>query len=174
MKRIGDEITEELEYEPPKYYVNRYIRPKYALPKDEGVVIGHLPSRPIEKGIAGPGVIAHLLISKYIDHLPFYRQLQQFKRFGLELAESIVCDWGKAGSDLVQPLVDLLKKQVLSASYLMAHETPIKVLDPAKKGTTHQGYYWVYYDPLGKQVFFDYQKSRSREGPKPILKQFKG
>jgi transposase len=174
MKKIGDEITEELEYEPPKYYVNRYIRPKYALPKDEGVVIGHLPSRPIEKGIAGPGVIAHLLISKYIDHLPYYRQLQQFKRFGLELAESTVCDWGKAGSDLVQPLVDLLKKQVLSASYLMADETPIKVLDPAKKGTTHQGYYWVYYDPLGKQVFFDYQKSRSREGPNTILKQFKG
>ena len=174
LKKIGDEVTEELEYEPPKYYVNRYIRPKYARPKDEGVVIGTLPTRPIEKGIAGPGLIAHLLISKYVDHLPYYRQRQQFRRFGLELAESTVCDWGKAGSDLVQPLVELQKAQVLSANYLMVDETPIKVMDSQKKGATHQGYYWVYFDPLEKQVFFDYQKSRSREGPNTILKNFTG
>jgi len=174
MKKIGEEITEELEYEPGKLYVNRYIRPKYARPKDEGVVIGTLPSRPIEKGIAGPGLLAHMLISKFVDHLPIYRQRQQFLRYGVELAESTLYDWIKYSTDLVLPLVHLQRERVLQVNYLMVDETPIKVLDPNKKGTTHQGYYWPYYDPIGKQVFFDYQKSRSREGPNTVLRNFRG
>ena len=74
LKKIGEEVTEELEYEPGKLYVNRYVRPKYALPQDSGVLIANLPTRPIDKGIAGPGLLAHVLISKYVDHLPLYRQ----------------------------------------------------------------------------------------------------
>ena len=77
LKKIGEEVTEELEYEPGKFHVNRYIRSKYARPRDEGVVVGSLPSRPIEKGLPGPGLLSHVLISKYIDHLPLYRQRQQ-------------------------------------------------------------------------------------------------
>ena len=77
LKKIGEQITEELEYEPAKFYVNRYIRPKYALEQDEGVIIANLPTRPIEKGIAGPGLLAHVLVSKFVDHLPLYRQRQQ-------------------------------------------------------------------------------------------------
>jgi transposase len=174
MRKIGEQITEELEYEPAKVYVNRYVRPKYALPADEGVVIGVLPSRPIEKGIAGPGLLAHISISKYVDHLPLYRQVQQFNRLGINLAESTVNGWIKATSELIEPVAELMRDQVLQSGYLMADETPIKVQDPGIKGKNHQGYYWVYYDPLSKQIFFDYQKGRGREGPNKILKDFKG
>lgn len=74
MKKIGEEITEELEYKPGSLYVNRYIRPKYARPNDEGIVTGMLPTRPIEKGIAGPGLLADIMIGKFVDHLPIHRQ----------------------------------------------------------------------------------------------------
>ena len=174
MKKIGQEETEELDYEPPRFYVNRYIRPKYARPNDEGIVIGTLPSRPIEKGIAGPGVLAQLLISKYVDHLPLYRQRQQFKRLGVELAESTLCGWKEKSYELIKPLVDLIQNQVLNGSYIMVDETTIKVLDPQIKGKTHLGYYWVYFDPLRKQAFYHYHKSRSREGPSQLLKNFSG
>jgi transposase len=174
LRRIGQEVTEELEYKPGQFYVNRYIRPKYALPNDEGVVIGSLPSRIIEKGIAGPGLVTQILISKYIDHLPLYRQIQQFKRIDVEIAKSTVCGFVKTGCDLLVPLYQLYKEQTIGVNYLMVDETPIRVLDPEKPGTTHQGYYWVYYDPIGKSILFDYQKSRSREGPVDILKKFQG
>ena len=80
LKKIGEEITEELEYEPGKLYVKRYIRPKYALPNDDGVIIANLPRRPIEKGIAGAGLLSYVLVAKYVDHIPLYRQRQQFNR----------------------------------------------------------------------------------------------
>ena len=175
MKKIGEEITEELEYKPGTLYVNRYIRPKYALPEDEGVIIGSLPSRPIEKGIAGPGLLAHILISKYVDHLPLYRQGKQFKRQGIELSKSTLYGWVKASSELLVPLHEAQKSQVLESDYIMADETPIRVLDPdLKPGRTHQGYYWVYYAPLKGAVFFDYRETRSRAGPNEILKDFEG
>lgn len=104
MKRIGEEISEELEYEPGKFYVNRYIRPKYARPNEEGVVIGQLPSRPIEKGIPGPGLLSHILISKFVDHLPLYRQQKQFKRSGVDISDSTLVGWVKAGYELLLPL----------------------------------------------------------------------
>jgi transposase len=174
MKKIGEEVTEELEYEPAKFWVNRYIRPKYARPGDQGIAIGFLPSRPIEKGIPGPGLLSHMLISKYIDHLPLYRQQQQFLRIGVEIPESTLCGWVKRSARLLSPLYERLKDQVLSSDYLQADETPIRVLDPMKSGTTHQGYYWVYYDPIDRAGFFDYQKGRSRAGPNRILQDFKG
>jgi len=100
LKKIGDEIIEELEYEPAKLCVNRYIRPKYTLSKDEGVVIGNLPTRPIEKGIAGPGLLSHILVSKFVDHLPLYRQ--QFKRNGVVLSLSTITDWIKQSAELLE------------------------------------------------------------------------
>jgi len=174
MKLIGHEVTEELEIEPPKLYVNRYIRPKYARPQDEGVVIAPMPVRPIEKGIAGPGLIAYTLISKYVDHIPLYRQVQQHKRQGVEIAESTINGWKQAGCELIKPLVDRIRDSVFNSSYLMVDETPIRVLDPEVKGKTHRGYYWVYYDPLSRQVFFDYQRGRGRDGPQKHLKNFTG
>ena len=173
-KKIGQEITEELEYQPPKFYVKCYIRPKYARPKDEGIAIASLPFRPIDKGIAGPGLLGHILISKFVDHIPLYRQCGQFRRLGVDISDSTIGGWVLATCELLRPLFDLLQNQVLSSNYLMVDETTIKVLDPLLTGKTHQGYYWVYYDPLAKQVFFDYQKGRGRDGPNNLLKKFTG
>jgi transposase len=173
-KKIGEEITEILEYIPGKLYVEKYIRNKYVLPEEEKIVIGNLPSLPIPRGNAGPGLLSHLIISKYVDHLPFFRQVQQFKRQDVILAESTINDWFSAVCRLLMPLYEKLKEQVLNNDYLMADETPIPVLTEDKPGATHKGYLWVYYSPLERMVLFDYRDSRSREGPKDLLQNYKG
>jgi transposase len=173
-KKIGENITEILEYTPGKLYVKRYVRPKYARPNEEGIVIGELPSLPIPKGNAGPSILAHLFISKFIDHLPFYRQRQQLKRQGMTLAESTINGWLRSSCGLLDPLDNLLKIFLLKEDYLMVDETPIPVLSKDKKGSTHKGYLWVYYSPIRKIVYFDYQHGRGREGPTAFLKDFKG
>lgn len=172
--KIGEEITEELDYEPGSLFVNRYIRPKYARADGTGVLISPLPSRPVEKGIAGPGLLAHVAISKYLDHLPLYRQRQQLKRQGVDIADSTLGDWIKATCELLRPMYDLHKKHLLKRFYLMADETPIRVLDKQKKGQSHTGYFWVYYDPLAQEALFDYRTNRSREGPNEMLADFQG
>ena len=174
LKKIGNEITEELEYEPGKLYVNRYIRPKYALPKDEGVIIANLPTRPIEKGIAGTGLLSHILVSKFVDHLPLYRQRQQFKRHGVVLPLSTLTDWVKQTADLLEPLYHQLKTTLLQSHYLQADESPLRVLDREKKGSCHLGYMLVYHSPLDCLVLFDYRKGRSRAGPNEMLQNFAG
>ena len=118
MKKIRDEVTEVLEYVPPSFFVLKYIRPIYALPQEEGVVIGQLPSRPIDKGIAGPGFLAQILIDKYIDHLPLYRQWKRNQRLGIDIPESTMGGWVKACGDLLRPLYDCQKDKVLSSPYL--------------------------------------------------------
>jgi transposase len=173
-KKIGENITEILEYTPGKLYVKRFIRPKYVLPEDQGIVTGELPTLPIPRGNAGPGLLTHLIISKYVDHLPFYRQIQQFKRQGVEIAESTIIDWFNASCRLLEPLYARLRQHVQGSDYLMGDETPIKVLTRDKPGSTHKGYHWVYYSPLEKLVCFEYQKGRGREGPKKFLENFKG
>ena len=171
---IGKEITEELERIPGKLFVRQYIRPKYALPNGEGVVIADLPARPIDKGIPGPGLLAQIVIDKYTDHLPIYRQQQRFEREGIKLPSSTLTDWIAATCALLDPLYEALKREVLSSDYLQADETPIKVLDKNKKGTTHRGYHWVYHAPLKRMVLFDYRQGRGREGPEECLKGFVG
>lgn len=174
MKRIGEEITEELERIPGKLFVRQYVRPKYARSNGEGVIIADLPARPIDKGIPGPGLLAQIVIDKYTDHLPVHRQIQRFEREGIKLPSSTLTDWISGTCQLLDPLYQELKKQVLNSSYLQADETPIKVLDKDKKGTTHRGYHWVYHAPIERLVLFDYREGRGREGPTDILKNFKG
>ena len=165
-KRMGEEITEVLEYEPGELFVKKYVRPKYAKPASEGgVLIGELPSRPLDKAMAGPGLLAQIVIDKYADHLPLYRQMQRFERVGLKIPYSTITDWVSATCRLITPLYEALKASVLESRYLHADETPIKVLDKDKKGASHRGYYWVYQDSIKKTVFFDYRESRGREGP---------
>ncbi len=173
-KKIGENITEILEYKPGKLYVKKYIRPKYARPDEQGIITGELPTLPIPRGNAGPGLLTQLIISKYVDHLPFYRQVQQFKRQDVILAESTINDWFRATCNLLDPLYEKLKERLLQTDYLMADETPIKVLTSQKKNASHKGYHWVYYSPVKKIVCFDYQKGRSREGPEGFLKDFTG
>lgn len=173
-RKIGEVITEVLEYTPGKFYVEKYVRPKYILPKEEKIVIGELPSLPIPRGNAGAGLLSHLLISKFTDHLPFYRQVQQFKRQDIDIAESTISGWFSAACRLLEPLYDKLVEKTKASSYLMADETPIPVQTKDKPGSTHKGYHWVYYSPLEKLVCFDYRKGRGREGPDEFLRHFRG
>lgn len=174
MKKIGEEITETLEYIPGKLLVNKYVRPKYAKPEGEGVLIGTLPTRLIEKGIAEASLLAFILTGKYVDHLPLHRQIEILKRLGIKLPASTVSDWVSYGLNAIKPLYEALLKQVRETTYLQVDETPIKVLDKDKKGDSHRGYYWVYHAVKESLVVFDYQDGRSREGPNEILKNFCG
>lgn len=176
-KKIGDEISEYLEYESAKLFVIKVIRPKYIVSStDESttIAIASMPELPLPKSNAGPGLLGHLLISKYVDHLPFYRQVQMLKRMGITLAESTISGWFKGTCELLEPLYNTLVEKLLESDYLMADETPIPVLTNDKPGSTHKGYHWVYADPVRKLAVFDYRTSRGREGPKTFLQNFSG
>ena len=184
MKRIGEERTEILEYVPEKFFKLVLIRPKYArLEKDQNhelntsiknVVIAPLPSRPIEKCLAGNDLLSAVLINKYIDHLPLYRQQKIFKRSDIEIAPSTIDSWVAQLGRLLEPLYDRLSNEIKAQTYLQADETTTKVLDKSKKGKTHLGYYWTYHAPLSKLVAFDYQKGRGKDAPREFLENYKG
>jgi len=133
LKKIGDEITEELEYTPGKLFVKQYIRPKYANPATGGILFAELPERPITKGIAGPALLAYIIISKFVNHLPVYLQIQQFAREGVNIPSSTMNDWITACCQLLEPLYQCLVKTVVSCDYIQVDESPLKVLDKAKK-----------------------------------------
>lgn len=178
LKPVGEEITQVLEYQPGELYIKEYIRPEYIKPNEDGAqakrVIAPLPSMPIDKAIVGPSLLAHLMISKYVDHLPVYRQLQIFTRQKVDINHTTAINWIKQGCDLITSIYEALVRQVLKASYLSVDETTLKVIDPKVKGTTHQGYYWVYYDTNNKLVLFQYQKGRAGEYPREILQAYQG
>lgn len=175
MKKIGEEITETLEYTPASLVKKRTIRPKYAKPNGEGVVIGQLPSRPLPKAIAETSLLAHIIVSKFIDHMPFYRQIQRFKRdYQWEVSDSTINEWFVAVCTLLHPLYEELKRKVISSAYLQVDESPINVLDQDKENGTHQGYQWVYYSPGLKLVYFNYRKGRGQHGPKEVLGGYQG
>ena len=176
LKKIGEEITEELDYTPGKFFVRQYVRPKYVRPlQKDGVaeveiIVASLPSCPIDKCIAGAALLAHIVVNKYIDHLPVYRQVQRFTREGMKLPASTITGWISQVCALLEVLYAVHCKLVFDSDYLQGDETPYKVLDKNKKGTTHQGYLWVYRAPVENLVVFDYQPGRSGEGPKKCLK----
>lgn len=172
--RLEDEVTEVLEVKAAEFYVKRYVRRKYVRKTSEGIAIGQLPVRTIEKGIAGASILAMLIIGKFVDHLPIYRQIAIFKRSGINLHYNTVLDWTNQGLDLLTPLYELLKRKILRCGYLQADETGIKVLDSEKKGSSHQGYLWAYRDVLNNLVLFDYQRGRNKEAPAKMLQDFKG
>lgn len=177
-KKIGEAITEVLEYEPASMYVRQIVRPKYIVEStDEStrIEIAQLPSLPIPKGNAGASVLAHILVSKFVDHLPYYRQSKIFKRQNLHIPDSTIGNWANTAiGNWLEPVWEALKNRLLSSHYLMADETPIPVLSEDKPGATHRGYHWVYYDPVNLLVLFDYRKTRGREGPRSLLKDFTG
>ena len=178
LQPVGKEVTEMLEYQPGELFVKQIIRPEYLKPTEDGLnarrIIAPLPILPLPKAIAGASLLTHLLVSKYVDHLPVYRQLQIFKRQNVTIHHNTVSGWIKESMELVKPVYDLHCKQVLNSDYLNVDETTIKVLDKDKKGTTHQGYYWVYYNTQKKLALFDYQPGRGAVYPKTMLHNFKG
>lgn len=180
--KIGEEITEELDYVPGILRINRYIRPKYARPKSEqsadtegnNIFIAPLPSRVIDKGIPSAGLLTYILVSKFIDHLPYHRIIQIFKRAGMQIPASTVNGWVAKCVDLLRVLYLYHKARTMERDYLMADETKIRVLKSGKKGKAHQGYFWVYYDPGGKQVLFIYDPGRAGKYPREHLHGFQG
>lgn len=176
-KKIGEIITEMLEVEPANIYVRQIIRPKYLVEQDDEetrIIAADLPTLPIPKGNAGASMLAHIIVNKFVDHLPFYRQVQIFKRQNVEIPESTIGGWFNASSKLMEPLYETLRGLILSRDYLQVDETPIPVLTKDKPGSMHKGYHWVYYDPGSKQVLFNYQPSRERAGPDEMLESFCG
>ena len=174
MIKIGEEVTERLDCDPGKLFVTRIIRPKYARKNKEGVVIADLPSSPIERGKVGASILALIIIQKYVDHLPLYRQIEMFKRMGMDIPSSTMSDWVKLAGELIAPLYEALVKKILQSDYLQADETRIQVLDRDKKKKTHRGWYWTYRDVHTGLVLFDYHESRGRERPSERLQDFTG
>jgi len=174
-KCMGEEVTEILEYIPGTFYVRRIVRKKYALPQETGVIIGELPSLPLPKSNAGASLLAHLLVSKYQDHLPFYRQIEIFRRQGISLAPATVNGWFSAAVDLLEPLYNALKKDILSSDYVQIDETTIPVMDKDHPGATRKGYHWIIRAPEMRKLYFHYDEgSRAQRVAVDILKDFKG
>lgn len=175
MKRIGEEITETLDYTPASLIRRRTIRPKYAKQDGEGVVIGKLPSRPIPKCIAEAGLLAYIHVAKFIDHLPFYRLIQMFKReYQWEVSDSTINEWFVAVCTLLHPLYEVQKRKIIESGYMQVDESGISVLDQDNPKGIHKGYMWVYYAPRLKWVCFHYRKGRGKNGPKEMLSDYQG
>jgi len=180
--KIGELITEQLECTQGELFVKRFIRYKYLLSAaseqdntSSTIITADLPVQPLEKSIAGPGLLAQILIDKFVDHLPVHRQLARFERAGMKLSYSTVIEWVSGASKLLEVLYDALKTELIDSIYLHADETSIKVLDQDKSGKKiHTGLFWVYNNSILKLVFFDYQRGRNKEAPQGILSEFKG
>ena len=172
---IGQEVTEELGYQPEKFFINRFIRPKYAPKSGEGsFVIGQLPERIIDKGIPSAELVSQILVDKYIDHLPLYRIKQRFARNKIDIKDSTITSWVSQSLHKLEILYDYLKAQIVAKGYLQVDETTLKVLDSTLKGKTHLGYYWAYHCPIDKVLFFEYHRGRGAKYVNETLKSFKG
>ena len=180
LKHLGEDVSEMLEYVPASLKVIQYIRPKLACASCDRIVQGEAPRRPIERGMAGPGLLAHVLVSKYCDHLPLYRQSQIYARFGVELDRSTLADWVAGSSELLAPLVEALRRHVMAAGKLHADDIPVPVLAPGL-GKTKTGRLWTYVrddrpagDPTPAAVWFAYSPDRKGQHPQAHLKNFTG
>jgi transposase len=172
---IGEEIREQLEYVPATLNVLQHVRPKYACQSCQAnVVIADRLPEPIEKGLPGPGLLAHVAVSKYADHLPLYRQEAIFKRFGVELARSTMCGWMAAAAGLLAPIVKAMLKRVLLSRVVQTDDTPVPVQDHDGKGIK-TGRLWVHIgDASNHFIVYDYTPDRSRDGPERIFRGFEG
>ena len=180
MRKIGEDVSEILDYMPERFRVVQHVRPKFACPACERIVQMAAPSRPIERGLAGAGLLAHILVSKYADHLPLYRQAQIYAREGVELERSTMAEWVAGSFRLLDPLLEALARYVMAAGKLHADDTPVPVLDPGR-GRTKTGRLWTYVRddrPAGSDeapaVLFRYSPDRRGERPRAHLANFTG
>jgi transposase len=180
LRKFGEDISEMLDYLPANFVVIRYVRPKLSCGHCERIVQASAPSRPIARGVAGPGLLAHVLVSKYCDHLPLYRQSEIYERVGVELERSTLADWVGGSSQLLDPLVEALRRYVMAASKVHADDTPVPVLAPGN-GKTKTGRLWTYVrddrpagDTAAPAVWFAYSPDRKGEHPEQHLRMFRG
>ena len=180
LKQLGEDVSETLEYVPEHFKVIRQVRPKLACACCDKIVQAEAASRPIARGMAGPGLLAHVLVSKYCDHLPLYRQSEIYSREGVELDRSTMAEWVGGCSRLLEPLVEALRRHVMSAEKLHADDTPVPVLAPGN-GKTKTGRLWTYVrddrpwgDKTPPAVWFAYTPDRKGEHPIEHLREFTG
>jgi len=180
LKPLGEDVSEILEYVPAHFKVIRQVRPKLACGRCDKIMQAEAPSRPIARGLAGPGLLSHVLVSKYCNHLPLYRQEEMYAREGVELDRATMAAWVGGASRILEPLVGALRRYVLSAEKLHADDTPVPVLEPGN-GKTKIGRLWTYVrddrpagDPSPPAVWFAYTPDRKGEHPKAHLSTFIG
>lgn len=173
--KIGEEISEQLEYVPASLVVLQHIRPKYACKSCTAhvAIADRLPA-PIEKGLPGPGLMAQVIVSKYVDHLPLHRQEGIFRRHGVELPRQTTCDWMRVAAELLEPIVKKMLQRIKLSAVIQTDDTPVRVLDPDHSGS-REGRLWDYIGDRDHRYFvFDYTPDHTREGPERILKDFRG
>ena len=177
LQEFGQDVSEEVDIIPAKLFVRELTRPKYknptcCHPECQGVKMAPLPARPIEKGRPAPGLLSHIAVAKYSDHIPLYRQEQIFQRHGIDIHRSTMCDWMGEIGYLLDPICRSMKDALLASGYLQADETPIRV-QGIKKGKMHKGYLWGYGLPWG-EVVYDFSLDRSHRHPLEFLDGFEG
>jgi transposase len=174
LQHIGAEVSERLEYVPASLRVIQEVCHKYACARGCTVVTAEKPMQPIEKGLPGPGLLAHVAVDKYADHLPLYRQEAMLARQGVKLSRSTMCDWMRRCAELVSPLYELMKHQVLASHTVQTDDTPVAVLDP-ELPRTRLGRIWTYVgDAQHPFTVYDYTPTRRQDGPLAFLKPFHG
>lgn len=187
---IGEETSEQLDYRPAKLFVWEHVRLKYACPtclktsseassaaSDTAmspIVTAAKPAQPIDKGLPGPGLLAHVITSKYSDHLPLHRQEAMLARQGVELARSTLADWMAASAELMMPLYRLMLAEVLASRVIQTDETRVPVLEAGRQ-QTKSGRLWVYVgDRDHPHTVYDYTATKARDGPAAILAEYRG
>ncbi|AQQ70941.1 Transposase [Limihaloglobus sulfuriphilus] len=171
---IGSETTEVLEYVPALFYVKEYVRKKFCCKACESEIsIGPLPPRAIDKGIAGEGLLAHIITSKYCDHAPLNRLESILKRHGVDINVSTMCGWVDKCADLLEPLVKRMHRKILESPKINTDDTRIPIKSRKRKGSTYNGYLWTYIDDKSN-VVFDFTPTRSRQGPLEFLGDYAG
>jgi transposase len=180
LKDLGEDVSEQLEYVPASFLVIRHVRPKLACACCDRIVQASAASRPIERGLPGPGLLAHVLVAKYADHVRLYRQSVIYAREGVELERSLLASWVGAASALLRPLAEALRRHVFAATKLHADDTPLPVLAPGN-GKTRTARLWTYVrddrasgvtEPPA--VWFAYSPDRKGEHPQAHLADFTG
>ncbi len=172
--KIGEEVSEKLDYTPSSLFVRRTVRPKYVVrfeTKPDELKIAALPPEALPKLKAAPGLVADVVVSKLVDHLPLYRQEQRYARQGIELSRSTLCGWLAEAANVLTPLYLLLKARVLAAKVVHTDDTPIPVQD-ATREHCRTGRIWAYVSAGG--IVYDATEDRCRDGPLQFLKDFRG
>lgn len=180
LRQIGQDVSEQLEYVPAHFKVIRHIRPKLACVSCQSIFQATAPSRPIARGVAGPGLLAHVMVSKYCDHIPLYRLSGICARSGVDIDRSTMAGWIDQGDQLLDPLAAALGRYTLAASKVHADDTPVPVLEPGL-GRTKTGRLWVYVRddrPAGSTeppaAWYQYTPDRKGEHPQQHLRHFRG
>jgi transposase len=172
--KIGEEVTEELGYEPARRFVTQYVRTKYACRGCETVApVAPLPERAADRVRPAASTLADLVVRKYVDHLPLARQEKILLREGIEISRSTLCDWVGLAARLLAPVGEAIRDEVLASDVIHSDDTPVVVQDNATGGRREQCYLWLYRNPAGES-FFDFRRSRSRDGPLEVLADWKG